>query len=39
MSNLEQINILTKEKLNSLDTSQYPNQLFGTIDETDRGSP
>jgi hypothetical protein len=33
MGNLEKINVLTKTKLDSLDLTQYPNQLFGTTDE------
>lgn len=33
MSNLEKINILTKEKLDSLDLTQHKNQLFGTTDD------
>lgn len=37
MSNLEKINVLTKDKLDSLDTTQYPNQIFGTTDEVAEG--
>lgn len=33
MSDLQKINILSKNKLDSLDTTQYPNQLFGTTDD------
>lgn len=35
MSDLQKINILSKNKLDSLDTTQYPNQLFGTTDDTE----
>lgn len=37
MSNLEKINVLTKDKLNSLDLTQYPIQMFGTTDEDGEG--
>lgn len=37
MSNLEKINVLTKNKLDSLDLTQYPNQIFGTTDEVAEG--
>lgn len=37
MSNLEKINVLTKDKLDSLDLTQYPNQIFGTTDEVAEG--
>lgn len=37
MSNLEKINVLTKDKLDSLDLKQYPNQIFGTTDEVAEG--
>ena len=33
MSDLEKINVLTDEKLEGVDTSQYPNQMFATTDQ------
>lgn len=36
---LEKINVLTKSALDGLDLTQYPNEIFGTTDETDWGSP
>lgn len=34
-ADLQKINILTKDALDNLDTTQLPNQIFGTTDEND----